>query len=452
MPSEAYEVAELSLVNSLLYSSLAPHDDPVQAEDVNHRGHSKLREPPTRLTTLLSQVAHKPTSFLAMLEECSLLELLQLVKDTSAGTFIGDQIVASNVKLESRFRIFDLSRFSPSTGDVAPIVNMGDLSSFLKNAQHLDATNYLKSLFEHQECAEMRSVGSRISDSFISPLESSFLTYNVWGLPKFFGCGSTNPERFGQIGRELRFLRSDIVALQEMWHQESDVLIAESNYSFRAVTGNSKLHYGGSGLVTLSKFPIISEEFHPFSKTAGVERLVNKGALFTRVQHPSGSLIDIYNVHLISEPEKISRLFLSKKRADELRLTQLRELATWITSRQEPNIPIIVLGDFNLDELSSAYSVMTGIVGSDLFRQRLSFNLDQDSSRRGYTFDPENNKFSKSPSGSKERIDYVLLRNASSRQALISAKRIFAENPLSDHYGVYVKLKLYNTRQGMELL
>jgi endonuclease/exonuclease/phosphatase family metal-dependent hydrolase len=399
---------------------------------------------PSRLESLWEKTSFQSLAPLAALKECSFSELYQSLRHTVIGRWLGHHMLNLNMRLESRVNICDLSRHAASSADISPISNVRELANFLRFAQSLDAINYLKELFEHQLCPEVSSLGSRICDTLYSPLEVSISTYNVWGLPTFFGYGSKNSRRFAQIGTALGSAGADIVGLQEMWHEESNAILAQSKYPYFSAKGNNSLRRGGSGLVTLSKFPIVYEEFFPFSETAGVERWVQKGALLTRIQHPSGVMIDCYNVHCISEPEKINTLFVSKSGADEIRLTQIEELASWISRRQVHHIPVLVIGDFNLDETAPSYSTMIASLGEDLFRRRFSLNLDTDRERRGYTFDPLYNDLSKSPLGKQERIDYVLLRNTSAQGALISGKRIFTEKALSDHYGVEIKLKLYN--------
>lgn len=58
-----------------------------------------------------------------------------------------------------------------------------------------------------------------------------------------------------------------------------------------------------------SQYPIEESEFRRFESRGGHERYVGKGMLRTRVSlGPDGQKLDIYNVHLVSPPEKLTLL------------------------------------------------------------------------------------------------------------------------------------------------
>lgn len=259
-------------------------------------------------------------------------------------------------------------------------------------------------------------------------------TFNVCGLPEPIGSVGVKRERFHKIGRKLRDLK--IVGLQEMWHENCVSLIDSAGfpYSVWDAKERSRLSHkfiGRSGLALLSAYPIEQYHFLYFSESAGLERFVRKGALFARIKTPLG-LIDIWNTHLVSEPERLNRLLVTRSEADSVRLRQLEELEHWISIRSKRGIPKIILGDFNIDESHESYSKIKQFGGEDLYRLRLD--------KPGFTFDPSTNPFANSPNNTPERLDYIW-SNLDLEKFLVGAKRFIMSEPLSDHYGVKTSLE-----------
>lgn len=277
------------------------------------------------------------------------------------------------------------------------------------------------------------------------------LTYNVCGLPKPLGTMDSNPRRFYRIGRQIRELSADIVGLQEMWESNTSLVLKASHYKHRfseleVEHLKRKLLFGRSGLAIASRYPMSDCELLAFSSTSGLERVVNKGAIYARIQTPNGE-VDVYNVHLTSEPERLNKLFVSLSYSHKIRDLQLRELNDWIKRRSKPGVPVYVMGDFNFTEEDNLYRSAQRFLGEDLFRMRYGF-IQKDESPEiennifGATFDPMHNIHAKSPRSIAERLDYIWCkRENEDANHLYAAERVFTKNPLSDHFGVLVTIQ-----------
>lgn len=146
--------------------------------------------------------------------------------------------------------------------------------------------------------------------------------------------GRVRPDR---ILRVLSEINPDIVALQEVVaregsradHHQARYLAEQLGY--HAEIGENRLHRGGAyGNVLLSRYPIRSARNHDIS-VPGRER---RGCLHTEVEHSSGFVLHLFNLHLGT--------------AHFERRIQARELfGRRIFSDRELAGKTIVLGDFN---------------------------------------------------------------------------------------------------------
>lgn len=277
----------------------------------------------------------------------------------------------------------------------------------------------------------------------------TFCSYNVWGthgvlgLDKIFGFASKSPERFEYIGRELRQRAYGVVTLQEMWHPHTEKIIQASAYPYvsRAVVGKGM--WQKPGLVTLSQHPILETEFRRFKSRGGHERYVGKGALRTRVLcQPLGQLVDIYNVHLVSPPEKLplfgsSEVFhalLRDPTSEQIRAAQVSEISSFISEviARGAEVPYLLLGDCNAPEGSVAYQLLCHRVGTDLFRARSPKIVPSD-----FTFDVSSNRWLHGRDEASGRLDYAFISPRFEVSA-VGMELTFntPHTTFSDHYGL----------------
>lgn len=295
------------------------------------------------------------------------------------------------------------------------------------------------------DCLEpLNEIRERIAER-VQPQRIKLLTYNVAGLP--FLAGGKIPRRYREIGLHLNASDFDVVALQEMWSKKTGELLSASQYPFVAKAENMHGVFGGNGLATLSRFPIVEVGVFEFSKRRSIERSVRKGALFTRLQ-VGNEFLDIVNVHAPSTTG-----FNPEARIAPIRRENLRELADYLARRKIPGIPQFVVGDLNTPGCGPEYESLVQLFGTDLYR-----HCHDSSARRydgagfeteeiyeGFTFDPRVNSLAKNPHGAPERLDYHFGDSALAEQRALSASRVFMEervggSPLSDHWGVATEI------------
>jgi endonuclease/exonuclease/phosphatase family metal-dependent hydrolase len=187
----------------------------------------------------------------------------------------------------------------------------------------------------------------------------------VWP-PRSLRVVNWNIDRGQQLERVIDFLagaNADILILQEVdlnarrtHHLNIAEEIARSlqmNYvfgrEFQELVQGSKIDPAYQGQAICSKWPISAPRLIRFSRQSNFwkphwfvplmqpfqERLGGRIALITDV-NVAGSKVTIYNLHLESKGD------------DDLRLAQMQEVLSDAAS-QDPQRPLIVAGDFNLD-------------------------------------------------------------------------------------------------------
>src|SRR5205823_326190 len=132
------------------------------------------------------------------------------------------------------------------------------------------------------------------------PRALNVVTFNVWGLPKWLNGASS--DRFPKIAQQLEQVGTDVVLLQEVWtHRSFSKLSKRPNDSVRAWWTASARHrgtfLGQNGLLTLSRYPIISAEVRHFGSARLPDSLMHKGALKVTIL-ANGQKFNIWNVHL----------------------------------------------------------------------------------------------------------------------------------------------------------
>ncbi|MBL8748237.1 MAG: endonuclease/exonuclease/phosphatase family protein [Planctomycetes bacterium] len=154
---------------------------------------------------------------------------------------------------------------------------------------------------------------------------------NVFGLP--WPAGNDVANRCSRIAAAIDASAPDVVALQEVWDDESRTPLLVEGYDAAWCESASGL-LGQNGLMTLSRLPIVESRLFRFSSASGVEVWTSKGALRTVLSAPGGGSIPVWNVHLQSGVD-----------AGTIRADQIRELTAWIAECGDRCC--VVLGDFN---------------------------------------------------------------------------------------------------------
>ena len=132
--------------------------------------------------------------------------------------------------------------------------------------------------------------------------ELSVLTYNVWGLPGLLG--TDRKARFERLGATLNAY--DVVTLQETFSDDIELIKASAGFPYPYRHDNSTLLKGGSGLYTLSKYPILTTGYQAFGHCSGLDCLVRKGVLMAGL----GFALSMYSFLASRGPNAIGLVLL----------------------------------------------------------------------------------------------------------------------------------------------
>jgi endonuclease/exonuclease/phosphatase family metal-dependent hydrolase len=115
--------------------------------------------------------------------------------------------------------------------------------------------------------------------------------------------------------------------------------------SLRSLFARGK--YTDSGLLILSRFPIVESAFVKFEHSSGLDSGASKGALFAKVKFGARTLM-VFNTHLQASHTS------GDAKHSQIRLLQLRALVRFIKehTHTSPGCPWVLAGDFNVDAIS----------------------------------------------------------------------------------------------------
>ncbi|MGK0486060.1 MAG: sphingomyelin phosphodiesterase 2, partial [Myxococcota bacterium] len=185
-------------------------------------------------------------------------------------------------------------------------------------------------------------------------------TLNVWSLPA--GLAKHKPQRMRAIYERVAELNLDVVAFQEIWTQESlDALVAGAKRAGFEHTWHNPEPASGSGLLVVSKLPIVKTHFEAFKAKGHPERLNHfdyysgKGIALVTVEAPFGA-VTLLNTHLHAN-------YASTQSLDEYKGIRAVQVLQLVASVAKLRTPLIALGDFNLEETETSYRVLLGLSG-----------------------------------------------------------------------------------------
>jgi len=268
----------------------------------------------------------------------------------------------------------------------------------------------------------------------------SILTYNTWGLPVGLP-GHQQNLRFPRIPDALKALNASIICLQETFHpalrQEiSEKLLDEYPYHTdlncqREAHGLVRMDCYG-GLSTLSKYPILSEQFYPYplnSKYSLIERTGQKGFLLTTICL-GDFVIHVVNTHLYAGYGQL---------AEDQRAQQLQYLSEILQSRNLLEETVVLAGDLNIQHSSISKSPLY----DDLITSRLWKDVQPAINASHFTSDHVTNEYV-SDREPRAKLDYILYSpNLSSHMDVLNTGKCLDDKPLlSDHFGWLVTFQV----------
>jgi endonuclease/exonuclease/phosphatase family metal-dependent hydrolase len=174
--------------------------------------------------------------------------------------------------------------------------------------------------------------------SYEKNIDKSIITYNIQKFP--WALKSLKDKEIYDLVRS-----HSIVLLQECFCEAYDNL--EKHYpDYNICRGNLKgFNAMNSGLVTLSKFPIIDVKFYQYKSynPLSFDMFSEKGFLSVLVDVGGNSdkrYIRVINTHLQSS---------DFQRYDKNALSQMKELLVYLEELRDSGVEYIVGGDFNVD-------------------------------------------------------------------------------------------------------
>jgi endonuclease/exonuclease/phosphatase family metal-dependent hydrolase len=228
--------------------------------------------------------------------------------------------------------------------------------------------------------------------------------------------------RYERIARELGRLDPDFAFLQEGWTRKARKSAPGDGCWCIARAAGQHTFFQQSGLVTLSKFPIVGGEFYPFSHAAFPDRIVNKGVLKVSVRLPAGDILNVWNVHF------------QDGGSAKVRISQVREFLALVEKANDGQVADLVGGDFNCTPDSALYRELEGVLGPCV--------QEMNGREPFVTWDD----FCRGHNGG-ETLDYIFLRGRTVVPLVTSAPcPVFAGHTqserLSDHLGVEAEVSL----------
>lgn len=252
----------------------------------------------------------------------------------------------------------------------------------------------------------------------VSAKEIKALTYNIWGLPYPI---SKRIGRFPLIREKLPSFDADIIALQEAFTDKARVSSKAKGYNFKAYGPGSSFFNLSSGLVIMSKYPIMKTKTIKFDECQGWDCFANKGVVFARILI-EGEELDVYATHLNAEGED-----------EGPRFYQMRDFTEFVKENSLGR-KAIFLGDFNFTERSFLHDLFKGELGVlDSHQEFIIDNPDlPDDVLRGST------------SSSGRRIDYIFVTpDLPIRKVdVVFKEKLYKGKQLSDHRAVLATFEL----------
>lgn len=233
----------------------------------------------------------------------------------------------------------------------------------------------------------------------IIPGTMRLLSFNIFMWPNH------QNDRFQRFLKLVKYY--DVLVLQEMFFffTNRQRKLLQQTYPY-AVIGKTP-HFIDSGIVTISKYPIIATDSHIFTMGTYWEGLTPRQILWTLLPHAH-----IFNTHL-----QATHAGMANSRYSEMvRAKQIEELSEFIRWKISlyPHLPAFVCGDLNMKADSVEYiRTMDMLGGIDLFPKHES------------TFPEES-----------ICIDYIIYIPSEGKDGITTTTTINTMDEISDHYGL----------------
>ena len=248
-------------------------------------------------------------------------------------------------------------------------------------------------------------------------------TYNIWNKNVLF------EERLTALCEVIDKINADIICLQEI-RNDGNINIVEiianyANYPFFIFREYPDCT--DEGLAILSKF-----EFHDTMSIWETDTDISNYCAIRSTINYNGTFIGVTNVHL-------------NWRSEEIRMSQLNAVNSWINMETNNKNYEIICGDFNDVPESNIHNFLIDSGWKDAVESTREKDIAHYS-----TFDLVNNPYLKDDIRVKDRLrfDWIMINKLDNDTEFnLKEVNIFGNKPLksniipSDHYGLYIDIK-----------
>lgn len=253
------------------------------------------------------------------------------------------------------------------------------------------------------------------------PSELKIMSYNINGFFCYYNHDNyLNIAQF--IKKEIIENKVDIICLQEVWLQNIfDIIINEIKYLNLYISCPSrklKYYFGEhSGLLIISKLPIMKCNFVKYNNLTSLCKLTNKGFQHISIKY-NNNLINIINTHLQSS----YKYFNYRSIASD----QLNDIITYCNNNNI--LEYLILGDLNLNQ-HYIHKILTTYSNINIPYKYINNKEDNNDPEIKYITCPYNN----------EILDYFLFVNNifNNKYHKYEVKNNI---PYSDHYPIYLEI------------
>ena len=193
-------------------------------------------------------------------------------------------------------------------------------------------------------------------DEELSVSRVKFLQIDIQMRPRLFHIlkNEHNNERAKEL---LKLVKNyDVVSVNEI-HSSTCNNVASfvqgmKDLGFKYVVGLpnidiSSLELVDGGVLLFSKLPILKHDSYKFALSSGQDMFVGKGSVYAQIQTTPTESIHVVATNLQSLSDN------SIPECQSVRMNQLRETVRLIAKNKNDNMPIVVLGNFNINARST---------------------------------------------------------------------------------------------------
>ena len=169
------------------------------------------------------------------------------------------------------------------------------------------------------------------------------ISWNICCLPNFVNLYQNPKCVIDNIIETLHYFKADFICLQEMFDNKCIEQIKKSMSTYNIIydTKGPKSAIN-SGLMILSKYPLIDYGFHEFTSKCGEDRLSCKGFMYGVYKYNNEHII-IYNTHLNND----TPIFNIYSNSAEVIKNELTQMFIHVYKSTKSCNHIIISGDFN---------------------------------------------------------------------------------------------------------